>query len=33
MDDQMREVWSSVASDFEIAYANSWWVVFQRKAK
>jgi uncharacterized membrane protein len=33
MDDQMQEVWSSVASDFEIAYANSWWVVFQRKAK
>ena len=33
MDDQMREIWSSVASDFEIAYANSWWVVFQRKAK
>jgi uncharacterized membrane protein len=32
MDDQMQEVWSSVASDFEIAYANSWWVVFQRKS-
>ena len=24
---------STVAGDFEIAYANSWWVVFQRKAK
>ena len=33
MDDQMQEIWSPVASNFEIAYANSWWVVFQRKLK
>jgi uncharacterized membrane protein len=32
MDAEMQEVWSSVEANFEIAYANSWWVVFQRKS-
>ena len=33
MDDQMQQVWSKVASDFEITFANSWWVVYQRTSK
>jgi hypothetical protein len=32
MDAEMQEVWSSVEANFEVAYANSWWVVFQRKS-
>jgi hypothetical protein len=33
MDDQMQAIWSPVQSDFEITYANSWWVVFKQKSK
>ena len=33
MDEQMQQTWSTVSADFQITYANSWWVVFQRILK
>ncbi|NBO67997.1 MAG: hypothetical protein EBV40_04125 [Actinobacteria bacterium] len=33
MDDETAKVWSIVSPRFEVAYANSWWVVYQRSSK
>ncbi|NBU60203.1 MAG: DUF2079 domain-containing protein [Actinobacteria bacterium] len=33
MDDEIAKVWSIVSPRFEVAYANSWWVVYQRSSK
>ena len=30
MDDQMAQIWSEVSPNFEITFANSWWVVFKK---
>lgn len=33
LDYQTQQVWSAVASDFEITFANSWWVVYRQISK
>jgi len=33
MDDETAKVWSIFSPRFEVAYANSWWVVYQRSSK
>ncbi len=30
MDEAMQQIWATVASDFEVTFANSWWVVYRR---